>query len=70
MSLLCRIFGHFKGDSYRDHYDLVGAKDWKDGIGRTHITVAKKCHNCRIYFDHKYVCLGVMPTTESEDATP
>lgn len=63
MSILCKIFGHSKGDYLPDHYTLVSGKDWKDGIGRTHITVAKKCHHCGIYFDHKYICLGVMPTT-------
>lgn len=52
--LFCRIGFHSKGEDYRDHYEHVSGF-YRDGIGREHITVAKKCWECGKHFDHKYI---------------
>lgn len=54
---LCSLFGHDRGRAYPNQYNHVSSDT--DGIGRTHITVAKRCHRCNKNFDHKNVCLDM-----------
>lgn len=68
MGLLCKLGFHSKCRGYENSYNLVNGFGRTDGINRTHITVAAKCYNCGEYFDHKYICLGVLPNRKSKPA--